>query len=103
MSSLVELRLVASAIASWETNIDICHNTNCKLLLHATMAGAHDTAADDGQPITTIENTIAGPGPPLEAVGAMVRKCDEPKHVENPNTSRRTFQLPQAAQKTLLL
>lgn len=74
----VELRLIASATVSFKTNIDICHSAHYKLLLRATMADDHDTAADDG----TTDKTIAGPGSLLHAAVEMVFKCHESKRVE---------------------
>ncbi|KAK7696701.1 hypothetical protein SLS64_014303 [Diaporthe eres] len=71
------------------------------------MADTDDAAAaDDGQPIATIANTITGPGPPLMTMDAVAhegRNSNNDEGTNDRNASQRTFKDPQAVQTTRLL
>lgn len=95
------------------------------------MAGIDDTVADDGQPIATTADSIAGPGASQMAVDAVADEGDKtnidegtkvcpnnPQHLvflhlddlafntvplQDHNVSQRTFRDPPAAQKSPLL
>lgn len=55
------------------------------------MADTDDAAAaDDGQPIATIANTITGPGPPLMTMDAVAHEVGNSNNDEGTNVSPRT-------------